>query len=520
MIPKNLRQTRAAKAQKSRSKVVSLPAPVGGWNARDSLAEMKPDDAVDLINWFPRASLVELRKGHALYNGFGATSLMAYTGGTSNYLLGANAGFLYNYTLGTQYSVFATLSSSVLQYVNFATSGGNYLTVVNGVDIPQAFDGTSFANMAITGATSNNFSQVNAFKNRLWFVEKDTLKAWYLPTASIGGAANVLDLSALATRGGSLVAMGTWTIDAGYGMDDLAVFITNQGEVLVYRGTDPSSASTWALVGIYLIGRPIGTRPFLKYQGDLLLITQDGLVPLSAALQSSRTNPRIALTDKIQQAVSRAVAEYGSNYGWQVIDFPAQSMLLLNVPVAYGTQEQYVMNTITKQWARFKGMDATCWEVLNDKLYFGQGDTSASGGTGGVYEAWTGFADNGTAIDSVALQSFNYFGSSGQQKRWMMMRPMLYANSNANIAVAMNVEFSRDLTATANTRISMDASIPIWNTATWDSAVWGDEYGLSRAWTGATGVGNCAAVKLGTASSTLALQWISTDVVLEPGAIL
>jgi hypothetical protein len=61
-----------------------------------------------------------------------------------------------------------------------------------------------------------------------------------------GGA---LDLSAFASMGGYLMAMGTWTIDAGYGVDDLAVFITNMGEVIVYRGTDPSSATTWGWSG-------------------------------------------------------------------------------------------------------------------------------------------------------------------------------------------------------------------------------------------------------------------------------
>ena len=41
----------------------SFPAPVGGWNARDALAEMKPTDAIYLDNWFPRTSYVEIRGG-------------------------------------------------------------------------------------------------------------------------------------------------------------------------------------------------------------------------------------------------------------------------------------------------------------------------------------------------------------------------------------------------------------------------------------------------------------------------
>ena len=117
------------------------------------------------------------------------------------------------------------------------------------------------------------------------------------------------------------MAVATWTIDGGQGVDDLLVFVTSWGEVIVYKGTDPSSASAWALVGIWQIGAPVGRRCFMKYAGDLLIICQDGVYPMSGALQSSRVNPKVALTNKIQLAVSEAVTSYGSNFGWQLIQF-------------------------------------------------------------------------------------------------------------------------------------------------------------------------------------------------------
>ena len=107
----------------------------------------------------------------------------------------------------------------------------------------------------------------------------------------------------------------------------MAVFVTSWGEVLVYKGTDPSSANTWALVGVWQIGAPVGRRCIMKYAGDLLIICQDGVYPMSSALQSSRVNPKVALTNKIQFAVSDAVTNYGSNFGWQLISFPKQKHL-------------------------------------------------------------------------------------------------------------------------------------------------------------------------------------------------
>ena len=41
----------------------STPAPVGGWNARDNLAEMALTDAVIVDNFFPGTANARLRRG-------------------------------------------------------------------------------------------------------------------------------------------------------------------------------------------------------------------------------------------------------------------------------------------------------------------------------------------------------------------------------------------------------------------------------------------------------------------------
>src|SRR6266481_865718 len=47
-----------------RSRSVIIPAPVGGWNARDSLGNMDKADAVTLTNFWPGTNSVILRKGY------------------------------------------------------------------------------------------------------------------------------------------------------------------------------------------------------------------------------------------------------------------------------------------------------------------------------------------------------------------------------------------------------------------------------------------------------------------------
>ena len=49
--------------QRRNAVTASVPAPLGGWNARDSLAEMSPLDAVEMVNFFPTPSDILMRKG-------------------------------------------------------------------------------------------------------------------------------------------------------------------------------------------------------------------------------------------------------------------------------------------------------------------------------------------------------------------------------------------------------------------------------------------------------------------------
>ena len=480
---------------------------------------MPAEDAVELINFFPRTTMCELRFGYDVQASAisgEVETLMAYEGGATSRLFAivsqVGTDNIYNVTSSGAVgaAVVTGLTNARWQHVNISTSGGAYLILCNGADDVRSFDGTTWATPSITGVTSANLIHVNVFKNRLWFIEVNTLRAWYLPTQSISGAAAALDLRAFCPHGGYLMAMGTWTIDAGYGVDDHAVFITSEGDCLVYRGTDPSSASTWALVGVWWLGSPVGRRCMIKYRGDLLIITQDGVLPLSGALQSSRVNPRVALTDKIQSTMAAAVELYGSTFGWQLLPFPQESMLILNVPVTVGTQEQYVMNMITGSWGRFQGWNANYWELYNDKIYYGT--------LNAVHQAWSSNDDGGSAINGKALQAFNYFKSRGILKRFTMMKPTLLTNGSPSVQGTINTDFDTADPASSLSTVAVDGAT--WDSGVWDTALWGIDLSLSSVWQGAFGVGYCGAPRLASQSTGLQLQWVATEIVLEPGGIL
>jgi len=508
--------------QKSRANVASLPAPVGGWNARDSLANMAPTDAVILENYFPSVSNVNLRGGyvqHATGLPDDVETLISYSGSTTDELFAVSDGDIYDVTAAGPVGAPAVtgLTSSQWEYTNITTAGGSFLYAANGVDKPLLYDGSTWtpidgsSSPAVTGVTTTELNHPTLFKNRMWFVQKDTLKAWYLPTSSVGGAAQAFDLSTIARLGGYLVSMASWTIDAGYGADDNLVFITNNGEVIVYRGTDPASTSTWALIGVWIVGAPIGERCLMKYGGDLLVLTLDGLVPLASALQSSRLDPNVALSDKIQGAFASAAATYGNNFGWCLLYNPKNNALIVNVPVRAGGQEQFVMNNITKAWCKFTGWYAYHFALLNDELYWG--------GSGFVAKGWvtgsTGYTDDTNNIFGRCLQAFNYFETRGVKKIFTRARPSIFTNGTPSITVGVNVDFN-----IADNVAPLSFTPPIvgvWDSGLWDSAIWGSDLEVQNNWQGVTGVGFCGAIQLQSSSNKLAIQWASTDVVFQLG---
>ena len=509
-------------ARKRINSIVSVPAPVGGWNARDSFAEMGPTDAVTLLNYFPRTTAVELRFGYTRW-ATGITgqveTLINYSGGSTNKFFAVNAaGSIFNITTtGAVGSADVTgLNSGRFQYVNVATTGGNYIMAVSGLDKAQFYTGSAWAKDGdgspynITGVDSTNCLGITLFKNRVWLIQKNTLKAWYLPTGAIGGAATLLDLSTFCPHGGGLTFVGTWTIDGGYGMDDYLVFGTSNGDVLVYGGTDPASASTFALRGVWWIGSPIGNRAITKWAGDLLIISQDGVYALSSALQSSRVNPKVALSNKIQQAVSDAVTSYGTIFGWQVIPFPQENMLMVNVPVQVGAQEQYVMNSITGAWGQFQGYNANCFELFGDLLYFGA--------NGFVGRAWNTNTDNGAAINGFINQAFGHLGASGYRKRAVSMRPLFLTNGSPSLLGGINWDYNMaQPTSALSTSSSTFAN---WDSGVWGSGIWGGGLNASYAIQGVAGSGWTGAPVFKSNTQGMQLQLVSTDVAVELGGFL
>ena len=422
---------------------------------------------------------------------------------------------------GNRVVITASSESTFLgAYVITVTSSTTFTFVSTGTSTVVAATGT-YTVLGIQGGTtggttytidSKNFIHVNLFKNRLYFTEKNTMNVWYMPVSSLGGSAFPLNFGGIAKSGGFVQGMATWTLDAGQGADDYAVFATNMGDIIVYNGTDPTDSTTWALKGVWQLGYIFSRRFFHKFAGDILLLTQDGLVPLASALQSSRLDPRVNITDKIYYEISREADAYSTNFGWQVIYYAKPNMLLINIPNPSGT-EQYVMHTISKAWCNFTGINTTVFELHNDDLYFG--------GAGYVGKFWDGKADDGQPISGTCQQAYSYFDMPGQQKRFTMIRPTFLVDAGApGVYAGINTDFQTQNNLGQVSFQSTPTTVGVWDVATWDNYNWAGNLIIYRNWQGVSGLGYAAGINMNIVSQGIDVHWVSTDYVMEKGTVL
>jgi hypothetical protein len=220
---------------------------------------------------------------------------------------------------------------------------------------------------------------------------------------------------------------------------------------------------------------------------DLALINIDGVLPLSRALGRDRgATSAIAITRNINNAMNEAARAYAGNFGWELVPYPKGTMAILNVPIQEGQiQNQYVMNTLTGAWCRFTGMNANCWAVFRDNLYFG-------GNAGAVYQADTGGNDAAASIDAVGQTAYDHYRVRGQLKQWKMLQPLLTTDSDARPSVGLSTDFKDNVVLGTPSAAAVSAAL--YETAAWDAAVYPVESRTIADWTTVSGIGQRASI--------------------------
>lgn len=506
--------------------------PSGGVNFVDTYEGMPPNDAIALINFRPTTRGISMRKGfrtHAeeLPGEAAVPTIMSYfPSGTTSFPAADFDGYLFAATSGDVYDVTgggagpwtgmlpAPVSSDFWHSINFQNAGGNFLLATNeagGYYWLNESDITAFTkvvNGASPGEISNVdpdlFCSVMVWKQRPWFIEKESTRAWYLPVAQITGAATQFDFGPHFPHGGNLAALVNWTIDGGSGIDDYLVAVSSEGDVVIFKGYDPDEAGTdpdaFQLHGVWYAGSlPSGRRVAKSVGGDVLIITTQGLVQVSrlVAMANLENSGKAHLSAKVDPFISRIMKTHSGETGWYVGDLPSADYLFVGMPEVLSNQgpRQLVMTTPYKAWSIFEDLPVSC-VIDHDHFVFG----GASDG-GKVYLLFDDSFDacdldglNGVGIFARATGAYSTLDSPGMFKVANMLRPTLVYYAVPEVSIKILADFRTNQGVSVATISSVLGGR--WNQSHWNGANWFGELTPIRKWSGVTGSGYSLAAQI------------------------
>lgn len=488
----------------------SIPAPVKGWNTRDALDGMPEGYAIKLINMYPALGYVKSRKGSQIHCDLNSAEdiqtleELPTVSGTSK-LIAVCDGSIYDVTTSSPVALESGLLSSTFHCAVIS----NRLVMCNGVDTPRIYDGTSLAVGTYTGTNlvAKNLVQVCKYKTRLYFVEKSTANIWYGETAAITGELSKIDLSFVLHRGGRIAFVAPWSADTGSGLMDFLIVMSEEGEVLVFAGSDPASVDTWNLENRFFLPAPVaGRRGWQNIGSDLVVIHKGGVTALRSLLSGGDTKGYATISDAINSAFLEATASWGNTDGWDLQYHPTGQIIYVNIPV-YGGAEQFVVNPISGSWARYVGMNATCWSPFEDDICYGST-------LGRIYKASTGDTDDGAPIRQEIKLAYSYFDNRAQVKRFSAARPIIKSPPGFRFSMTMDCNYN---TSEFGTVQIADNGAAKWGDSLWDAALWEAPKLTSEAWYSLTNFGRSGSLSMAIVTQSGGFEWYSTHVMYELG---
>lgn len=501
----------------------TMPPPYGGLDLVSPIDNMEPSFALELVNVFPGAAAPTVRLGYEQFADIGiATPIVTLASlqlkDATTQLIAATNNDIYSITTGgavTSIKGATTVTSGEFQTITYA----NNLYMCNGVDNAKVYTGTgNVQDVTFTGVTLSNLINVTAYKERLYFAEKNTAKVWYggLQVVGTGGtpALTSFDFQYVFTRGGYLVGIGSFSTNTSMTSQDYFWACSSEGEIVFYNGTYAGDPTTWGLVARYYIGKPLGYRAFVRINNDVWIITEQGIVPISGLFLSDPEAALQIVSYKVNPLISEYAAVTGFDHQWTGFFWPQGRRVYISIPTTGNSCRFLVYSIDTKGWTIFQLFNdehgfSSC--LFNGKPYYGSS-------TGIVWKGETGQADAVTATESQAIQysgrtAFNFYGSRSNYKAFKDIRPIIKAKRGITLNLGLDTDFRRQATVTS---ISTTSSVfTAWGSpwgSPWSAEV---EYVFDRY--AAKGQGHCAAVRFGGSLKNSTMQILGFEIRYDMG---
>jgi len=513
-------------------KSVRLPAPLGGLNSLDSVLATPPTDALMLDNFIIRAAGIEIRRGWNYWydNAFGGEvrTLMSYTAADpSNNKLFAGVesgnGLIFDVSVSAatvpvgadvtpgsaadtpgewHSTMFSTPTKMYLCAVSAGAGYWTYETTAGWVEVIVGGGAGQIQFPVGDASTLADMAFIMSWKNRLWFVHRSLPKLYYLPTGQIAGQLVAYDVGPLLRHGGKVAALTNWTYDAGSGIDDSLIIIGEQGDVLIYQGYDPASASTFQMRGVWFVGRvPTGRRVAAIQAGDVWIICEYGIIALSDIVSGKVTAPisTSSASGKYNSSIARLVSSTLSSKYWHITPVPSEEVLYCGTPYSSsltGIRQSLLQSSINRGWSTVTNFDALCSVVHEGAFYFGTRDGYVCKGFVGYRDGdnWDGSSE-GDEVTGQFLTGFFDYGSPTKNKILTRVRMLGLVDGEPSVRVAVRKEYEMQTLMSVSAPASLGSGA-LWDHALWDVATWQSGQLTFNRWIGIAGFGKKLALQV------------------------
>jgi hypothetical protein len=304
-----------------------------------------------------------------------------------------------------------------------------------------------------------------------------------------------------------LAYIANWTIDAGEGIDDLLVVVGSNGDVLVYKGTDPTFAPSFSLVGAWYVGQiPVGRRAYTQFGGDLVICSADGIFPISYVTRGGAdflVASAKEYSSKIRVPIGEDLRASFTDRGWQMFVHPSERIMVIGVPDhAAVISRQWVMSTSLSAWCRFANIPGYAYGSTAGYSFAGTLD-------GRVLLLYNGFNDEvaygegaGNNIEGAIYPAFSTFGTPALEKQFLMVRATFTSGAQPSVIIDISVNYR--VSTPTGVVPSAGASGSVWGTGLWNTAIWGGGENVYAEWeaVGDCGFAGAAAIKTSCAADT------------------
>jgi hypothetical protein len=360
---------------------------------------------------------------------------------------------------------------------------------------------------------------VMVHKLRIWVILEDSDDAYYLPVSSISGTLTKFTFGSKMDHGGDLMGLWSWTVDGGAGVDDMLVGVSRGGDVMVYQGQDPSLDDFW-MIGNWFIGRtPNSRRLVASYGSEIYVLSTFGVTALKDLLSGvSADTLRNSPSYKINRALRLAILQDSSSQEWALNIHPADGFMQVVAPYASNAEPiMYNQNLTTQAWGYWEGVPILCGASWKGEYYMG----SASGVTQqyfGVLDGTTLAGAAGEPVEYRTLTSFQPLTNHASFKRAGFIRTLAISSDIESFNTRAVWDYEEN-SAIPQSTAPLGTYGAIWDTDTWDNAIW-DATTEGRSYPkGALGLGRTFAIAM-RGQANVRIEVIGWDVMFTEGGLL